>query len=80
MAEVTNIVHEAQAPGRRCLLYLKHLILLSAGLTSHFCLKWSENQTGFVVQLFHAFTGFVILTTCWSSVVVELETAVSGIF
>ena len=34
--------------------------------------KKSENYTGFVVQFFQAFTGFLILTTCWSFVVVEL--------
>ena len=28
--------------------------------------------TGFVIEYFQAFTGFVIFITCWSSVVVEL--------
>ena len=36
--------------------------------------------TGFVVQFFQGFTGFVILITCWYSVVVELQAAVSGLF
>ena len=31
-----------------------------------------RNLTGSVIQFFQAFTGFVILITCWSSVVVEL--------
>ena len=42
--------------------------MLLAGPTSQFSMKRSENYTGFVVQFFQAFTGFVILTTCWSSV------------
>ena len=46
--------------------------MLSAGLTSHFSIKKSENYTGFVIQFFQAFTGFVMLATRWSSVVVEL--------
>ena len=46
--------------------------MLSAGLPSHFGIKKSENYTGFVVPFFQALTGFIILTTCWSSVIVEL--------
>ena len=42
--------------------------------------KKVRTLTGFVIQFSQAFTGFVILTTCWSSVVVELQEAVSGIF
>ena len=34
----------------------------------------------FVVQFFQAFTGFVILTICWSSVVAELLATVPGTF
>ena len=37
MAKVTGV------RGRRCLLYLEHLIVLSAGLNSHFNIKKSEN-------------------------------------
>ena len=42
--------------------------MLSAGLTSHFSIKKSENYTGFVAQFFQVFTGLVILTACWSFV------------
>ena len=35
---------------------------------AHFSIERSENYTGFVVQFFQAVTGFVILTTWWSSV------------
>ena len=34
--------------------------------------KTGRKPTGSVVKFFQAFTGFVILITCWSSVVVEL--------
>ena len=34
--------------------------------------KTVRKLTGPVVQFFQAFRGFVILITCWSSVVVEL--------
>ena len=36
--------------------------MLSAGLASRFSIRGSEGQTGYVVQLFEAFTGFVIST------------------
>ena len=41
--------------------------MLSAGLTSHFSIKSQNTEQDFVVQFFQAYTGFVILTTCWSS-------------
>ena len=41
--------------------------MLSAGLTSHFSIKSQKTKQDFVVQFFQAFTGFVILTTCQSS-------------
>ena len=34
--------------------------------------KTVRKLTGSVIQFFQAFTGFVILITCWYSVVVEL--------
>ena len=46
--------------------------MLSAGLIYYFSITKSENQTGFVVHFFQASARFVISTTCWSSVVVEL--------
>ena len=42
--------------------------------------KTVRKLTGSVIQFLQTFTGFVILRTCWSSVVVELLAAVSGIF
>ena len=38
MAKVTG------ARGRRCLLYLEHLIVLSAGLNSHFDIKSEKTK------------------------------------
>ena len=57
--------------------------VLSAGLNSYFNIKSQKTKTGFVIQFFQAFTGFVILTKCWSSQTLWLlsydQQAVSGI-
>ena len=42
--------------------------MLSAGLTSQFSIKKVRKLNRICHTIFQAFTGFVILTTCWSSV------------
>ena len=75
---MTGVVHEADdAYSLSEASVPDHVVSWSDFSLQH---KTVRKLTGSVIKIFQAFTGFVILITCWSSVVVEVSRAVSGMF